>query len=123
VPADPDDADGLNFLAGLSLATVNRQAFRGTALAHRTGAVPSMTITMPALTPFALGSVLYFFERACALSGYLLGVNPFDQPGVEAYKQNMFALLNKPGYQERAVTVQGAIEANTGKCTITFAQP
>ena len=100
IPTDPDDADGLNFLAGKSLAFVNEQALRGTILAHVEGGVPNILMMLPAITPESVGWMIYFFEYVCGLSGYLLGVNPFDQPGVEAYKKNMFALLGKPGYEE-----------------------
>lgn len=93
------DADELNYLAGKSLSYVNSQAFQGTILAHTDGGVPNMIIEIPSLTPRYFGALVYFFEKACALSGYLLGVNPFDQPGVEAYKNNMFALLGKPGFE------------------------
>ena len=98
IPNDPDDIDGLNFLAGKSLEEVNRQAELGTRMAHVDGKVPNIRITIPCLNEKNLGQLIYFFEFACALSGYMLGVNPFDQPGVEAYKRNMFALLGKPGY-------------------------
>lgn len=120
IPREEDNADGLNFLAGMPLDEVNRRAFQGTALAHRQGGVPSMTLTLPALTPATLGALLYFFEKACGLSGYLLGVNPFDQPGVEAYKQNMFALLEKPGYEEKAAAVAAAARDSQGKHVVRF---
>jgi glucose-6-phosphate isomerase len=94
--------DGLNFLAGKTLDDVNKKASQGTILAHVEGGVPNLVLRMPAATPYHLGYLYYFFEKACAVSGYLLGVNPFDQPGVEAYKKNMFALLGKPGYEEAA---------------------
>lgn len=94
-----DDADGLNFLAGKSMDFVNKQAFMGTVLAHSDGNVPTMILNVPELTPYYFGHMVYFFEKACGVSGYLLGVNPFNQPGVEAYKKNMFALLGKPGYE------------------------
>lgn len=103
VPHDPEDRDGLNFLAGQTMHTVNRKAFEGTLLAHTDGGVPNLVVTVPDLSPASLGSLFYFFEKACAVSGHLLGVNPFDQPGVEAYKRNMYALLGKPGFEaERA---------------------
>jgi glucose-6-phosphate isomerase len=98
VPFDEQNLDGLNFLAGKRVDEVNKMAELGTQLAHVDGAVPNIKITLPQLDEYYLGQLLYFFERACGLSGYMLGVNPFDQPGVEAYKKNMFALLNKPGY-------------------------
>ena len=101
VPAAEDDTDGLNFLAGSSFAAVNANALRGTAMAHREGGVPNATILLPEISPASIGALLYFFETTVALCGYALGVNPFDQPGVEAYKRNMFALLSKPGFEER----------------------
>lgn len=94
------DLDGLNFLAGKTMDFVNKQAFNGTLLAHNDGGVPNMVINIPELSPYYFGYMVYFFEKACAISGYILGVNPFDQPGVEAYKKNMFALLGKPGFEE-----------------------
>lgn len=101
VPHSNDDGDGLNYLAGQSLSAINRKAFQGTILAHTDGGVPNLVLEIPALNPFYFGALVYFFEKACAISGYLLAVNPFDQPGVEAYKQNMFALLGKPGFEQR----------------------
>jgi glucose-6-phosphate isomerase len=101
IPPDPIDGDGLNFIAGRRLSEVNRMAELGTLLAHVDGGVPNIRISIPSLTEINLGQLLYFYEYACALSGYVLGVNPFDQPGVEAYKKNMFALLGKPGYEEQ----------------------
>lgn len=101
IPDDPENIDGLNFLAGKSYDFVNQQAFHGTMIAHTDGGVPNLVLSIPALTPEYFGAMVYFFEKACGVSGYLLGVNPFDQPGVEAYKQNMFALLGKPGYEQR----------------------
>lgn len=94
------DLDGLNFLAGKTMDFVNKQAFRGTLLAHNDGGVPNMILNVPELSAYYFGYMVYFFEKACAVSGYMLGINPFDQPGVEAYKKNMFALLGKPGYEE-----------------------
>ena len=94
-----DDTDGLNFLAGKTMSFVNEKAFWGTVLAHTDGGVPNIILRMPEITPFEVGYLLYFFEKACAISGYILGVNPFNQPGVESYKKNMFALLGKPGYE------------------------
>ncbi|MCD8375875.1 MAG: glucose-6-phosphate isomerase [Oscillospiraceae bacterium] len=101
IPEDPEDLDGLNFLAGKSLAFVAEQAINGTRLAHVDGGVPNLVLTLPRRDARSVGEMIYFFEFACGLSGYLLGVNPFDQPGVEAYKQNMFALLGKPGSEAR----------------------
>ncbi len=94
--AEPGDPDGLNYLTGKSLDYVNKKAAEGTLLAHTDGGVPNLKVIIPEATPYYLGQLFYFFEKACALSGYLLGVNPFDQPGVEAYKKNMFRLLGKP---------------------------
>jgi len=109
VPAEAENADGLNFLAGQGLTTINREAYRATALAHREGGVPNQTLTLERLDAFALGALFYFFEKACALSGYLLGVNPFDQPGVEAYKGHMFALLGKPGFEEQTTALRARL--------------
>jgi len=91
-----DDEDGLNYLAGVSMDHVNKSAFEGTVKAHTDGGVPNLIISVPILDEYAIGYLIYFFEKACAISGYLLGVNPFDQPGVEEYKKNMFELLGKP---------------------------
>ena len=99
-PFDEENIDGLNFLAGMTVDEVNNKAFQGTLLAHTDGEVPNIIINIPELTPYYFGALCYFFEKACAISGYILGVNPFNQPGVEAYKKNMFALLGKPGYEE-----------------------
>ncbi|ASV68509.1 glucose-6-phosphate isomerase [Cytobacillus sp. FSL W7-1323] len=96
-----NDLDGLNYLANQSIDFVNHKAFQGTMLAHTDGDVPNLIVTIPAMDAFTFGYLVYFFEKACAISGYLLGVNPFDQPGVEEYKVNMFALLGKPGYEEK----------------------
>lgn len=100
VPEDDLNADSLAFLAGRPLEFINKKAMEGTMLAHTDGGVPNLTITLPEMTPYNLGTLLYFFEKACGISGYMLGVNPFNQPGVEDYKRNMFALLGKPGYEE-----------------------
>ena len=99
-PYEEENIDGLNFLAGKTVDTVNTKAFQGTILAHTDGGAPNIVINIPEITPYYFGNMVYFFEKACAISGYMLGVNPFDQPGVEAYKKNMFALLGKPGYEE-----------------------
>ena len=99
IKENKDNLDGLNFLAGRDLDFVNKKAMEGTLLAHTDGNVPNLVITVPALDEYTLGNMIYFFEKACGISGYLLGVNPFNQPGVEAYKKNMFALLGKPGYE------------------------
>lgn len=100
IPSNEENLDGLNYLAGESIDFVNKNAFQGTMLAHIDGGVPNLVVNIPKMDEFSLGQLIYFFERAVAISGYLNGVNPFDQPGVEAYKQNMFALLGKPGYEE-----------------------
>lgn len=99
IEAEEGDLDGLNYLAGKSVDFVNKNAMKGTLLAHTDGNVPNLLINIPELNEFYLGQVFYFFEFACGVSGYILGVNPFDQPGVESYKRNMFALLGKPGYE------------------------
>ena len=96
VPDDKNNLDGLNYLAGKTFHEINLQAYKGTAMAHYSGGVPNITIHLPELNAYWLGQLIFFFEKAVALSGYMLGVNPFDQPGVEAYKQNMFKLLGKP---------------------------
>ena len=106
VPNDPENLDGLNFLSGMRLSEVNHQAELGTMLAHVDGGVPNIRINIPAINPFYIGQLIYFFEFACALSGYALGVNPFDQPGVEAYKKNMFALLGKPGFEKETAELR-----------------
>ena len=111
IEATDDNIDGLNFLAGKTLDYVNEKAAEGTALAHTDGGVPNLTVTVPELSAYYFGQLVYFFEKACGISGYLLGVNPFDQPGVEAYKKNMFALLGKPGYEEQ----KAELEARLGK--------
>jgi glucose-6-phosphate isomerase len=100
IPAEKNDSDQLNYLAGKRLSEVNQNAETGTVLAHNDGNVPVITVSVPELDEFYIGQLIYFFEMACALSGYILDINPFDQPGVEAYKKNMFALLNKPGFEE-----------------------
>jgi glucose-6-phosphate isomerase len=94
-----ENVDGLNFLSGKTIDYVNKKAFQGTVLAHDDGGVPNIIINLPKIDEYNFGYLVYFFEKACAISGYLLGINPFDQPGVEAYKKNMFALLGKPGYE------------------------
>ena len=106
VPTDEENLDGLNFLAGKRVDEVNKMAELGTQLAHVDGGVPNMRVSVPKLNEFYLGQLIYFFEKACGISGYLLEVNPFNQPGVEAYKKNMFALLNKPGYEEASKAIQ-----------------
>ncbi len=109
IPTDPDNVDGLNFLAGKDLAFVAEQALRGTILAHVDGGVPNILITLPSIRADVVGWLIYFFEYVCGLSGYLLQVNPFDQPGVEAYKKNMFALLGKPGYEDRKAELEARL--------------
>ena len=109
IPHDEANIDGLNFLAGKTLDYVNGKAMLGTLLAHCDGGVPNIVIEAPDRTAHTLGSLIYFFEMACAISGYLLGVNPFDQPGVEAYKKNMFALLGKPGYEDAREKLEGRL--------------
>jgi glucose-6-phosphate isomerase len=97
--ADEENLDGLNFLTNQNMSVVNRKAFEGTVLAHTEGGVPNMILELADTTEESVGYMIYFFEKACAVSGYVLGVNPFNQPGVESYKSNMFALLGKPGYE------------------------
>ena len=109
IPEDKDNVDGLNFLAGKSLDFVAEQAMRGTILAHVDGGVPNLMVEADALSAHTAGELIYFFEYTCGLSGYLLGVNPFDQPGVEAYKKNMFALLGKPGYEEQKAALEARL--------------
>ncbi len=100
IKAEDGNIDGLNFLAGKSMAFVNKKAFEGTVLAHNDGGVPNIVLDVDAMDEENLGYLIYFLEKACAISGYVLGINPFDQPGVESYKKNMFALLGKPGYEK-----------------------
>ena len=109
IPHDPDNVDGLNFLAGKDLSFVAEQAMRGTLLAHVDGGVPNLVVTAPARDAQSVGWLIYFFEYACGLSGYLLEINPFDQPGVEAYKNNMYALLGKPGYEDRKAELEARL--------------
>lgn len=119
LPSDAENLDELNYLVGSDINSVNFSAFQGTALAHRSGGVPSMTITLAKLDAFNFGELLYFFQKACGISGYLLGVNPFDQPGVEAYKKNMFALLGKKGDAVKA-EVTAAVDAAVGVNVVGF---
>ncbi len=109
IEKEQDNLDGLNYLSGLTIDEVNKNAFKGTLLAHLDGGVPNLVIDIKKLDAFGFGYLVYFFEKACAISGYLLGVNPFDQPGVEAYKKNMFALLGKPGYEELSMTLKSRL--------------
>ena len=109
-PNDEENLDGLNFLAGKHVDEVNKMAELGTRLAHVDGGVPNIRISVPALNEYYIGQLIYFFEIACGISGNVLGVNPFNQPGVEAYKKNMFALLNKPGYEAESKAIQDRLK-------------
>ena len=109
VESDEANLDGLNFMAGKRVSEVNRMAELGVQLAHVDGGVPNLRIEIPRIDAYTVGALLYFFEKACGISGYLLGVNPFDQPGVEAYKKNMFALLDKPGYEEESKAIKARL--------------
>lgn len=106
---DEANLDGLNFLCGQNMSIVNRKAFEGTILAHTEGGVPNMILELDDTSEFSLGYLIYFFEKACAISGYVLGVNPFNQPGVESYKSNMFALLGKPGYEDKKAELEAKL--------------
>lgn len=110
IPHDASDLDGLNYIAQKRVDEVNKMAELGTMIAHVDGGVPNIKIEVPALTEFWLGQLIYFFEKACGISGYILGVNPFNQPGVEDYKRNMFALLNKPGYEAESAAIRKKIK-------------
>lgn len=107
---DPENVDGLNFLSGKTMDYVNKKAFEGTVLAHTDGGVPNIVLNVEEMTETELGYLIYFFEKACAISGYLMGVNPFDQPGVESYKKNMFALLGKPGYEAQKAELEARLK-------------
>lgn len=109
IPTDDANLDGLNFLAGKQIDEVNKMAELGTQLAHVDGGVPNIKITLPEVSAYYIGQLFYFFEKACGISGYTLGVNPFDQPGVEAYKKNMFALLNKPGFEKESEAIKARL--------------
>ena len=109
IPFDEANLDGLNYIAGKRIDEVNKMAELGTRLAHVDGGVPNIRIVIPAITENVLGQLIYFFEAACGISGYLLGVNPFNQPGVEAYKKNMFALLEKPGYEAETKAIRAKL--------------
>ena len=109
IPADADNLDGLNYIAGKRIDQVNKMAELGTVIAHIDGGVPNIHITLPELSEYYLGEIIYFFEKACGISGYILDVNPFNQPGVEAYKKNMFALLNKPGYEAESEAIKARL--------------
>ncbi len=106
---DPTDVDGLNFLKGKTMNFVNSKAFEGTVLAHNDGGVPNLVLKVSDFSERSLGELIFFYEKACAISGYMLGVNPFDQPGVESYKKNMFALLGKPGYEAEKATLEARL--------------
>lgn len=106
IKEDAENIDGLNFLAGKNMSYVNKKASEGVCLAHTDGGVPQLSVTMPKMDAYSFGMLVYFFEKACGISGYLLGVNPFNQPGVEAYKKNMFALLGKPGYESEKAALE-----------------
>ena len=110
IPDDPNNIDGLNFLSGKDLHHVNTMAMTGTLFAHNDGGVPNIVIELPDRSAATFGHLVYFFELACAVSGYMLGVNPFDQPGVEAYKKNMYALLGKPGYEKEKEALEARIK-------------
>ena len=109
IPSDPENFDGLNFLAEQNLSVVNKKAMEGTILAHVSGGVPNILLEVDGIDEAQVGYLIYFFEKACAISGYLLGVNPFNQPGVESYKQNMFALLGKPGFEDRRAQLEAQL--------------
>jgi len=109
IPMADEDGDGLNFLAGKTMSFVNRRAFEGTVLAHTDGGVPNFVINVEKPDAYNLGELIYFFEKACAISGYILGVNPFNQPGVESYKKNMFALLGKKGYESQKAELEARL--------------
>jgi glucose-6-phosphate isomerase len=106
IPYDSQNLDGLNYLAGKRVDEVNKMAELGTRIAHVEGGVPNILIEIPKLDEESMGKLIYFFEKACGISGYILGVNPFNQPGVEAYKRNMFALLEKPGYEDETKAIK-----------------
>ncbi|MBO7520444.1 MAG: glucose-6-phosphate isomerase [Clostridia bacterium] len=110
IEAEENNGDGLNFLAGKPMSFVNEKAFEGTVLAHTDGGVPNVMIEIDDRSAYSFGYMVYFFELACAISGYMLGVNPFDQPGVESYKKNMFALLGKPGYEEMKARLEARLK-------------
>ncbi len=109
IPTDTGNLDGLNYLAGKRVDQVNKMAELGTQIAHVDGGVPNIKIELPELNEYHLGELLYFFEKACGISGYMMGINPFDQPGVEAYKKNMFALLQKPGYEAESAAIRSRL--------------
>ena len=112
IEEDAENVDGLNFLAGKTMDFVNSKAFEGTILAHTDGGVPNLVLEAADMSEHTLGYLIYFLEKACAVSGYLLGVNPFDQPGVESYKKNMFALLGKPGYEAQRAELEARLKSH-----------
>ena len=109
IPFEESNADGLNFVAGKNMQFVNEKAFQGTVLAHAQGGVPSVVIELDEMNEFTMGQLIYFYEKACGISAYVLGVNPFDQPGVQMYKSNMFALLGKPGYEDKKAELENLL--------------
>jgi glucose-6-phosphate isomerase len=110
IPEDAGNLDQLNFLAGKRISEVNKMAELGTMLAHVDGGVPNIRVEIPELSTYIIGQLIYFFEKSCGISGYILGVNPFDQPGVEAYKKNMFALLGKAGYESEGEKLRARLK-------------
>lgn len=110
IPEDKDNYDQLNYIAGKRVSEVNRMAELGTMLAHVDGGVPNIKIEIDRIDEYHLGQLVYFFEKACGISGYLLGINPFNQPGVEAYKKNMFALLEKPGFEKETEEIKKKLD-------------
>ncbi|WP_040197472.1 glucose-6-phosphate isomerase [Candidatus Soleaferrea massiliensis] len=110
IKEDAGNFDGLNFLSNQNMSVVNQKAFEGTLIAHSEGGVPNMILEVPEINEYEFGYMVYFFEKACAISGYLLGVNPFNQPGVESYKKNMFALLGKPGYENEKASLEAKLQ-------------
>jgi glucose-6-phosphate isomerase len=114
IKEDKDNVDGLNFLAGKDLDYINKKAMEGSSLAHTDGGVPNLVVNIPEMNSYYFGNLIYFFEKACGVSGYLLGVNPFDQPGVEAYKKNMFALLHKPGFEQEREILESRLRNEAG---------
>ena len=120
IPSAENDLDELGYLQGKTLFEVNHAAYQATALAHRDGGVPNSTIHLKELNAYSLGALLYFYERAIGVSGYLMGINPFNQPGVEAYKTNMFALLGKPKYEQATKNVQGRLGQQKGDTSVSF---
>lgn len=112
IEEDPENTDGLNFLAGKTMDEVNKKAFEGTVLAHLDGGVPNLLVKIDKINEYNFGELVYFFQKACGISAYILGVNPFDQPGVEAYKKNMFALLGKPGFETEKLELEKLLQSN-----------